>query len=211
MQVTFYFDPSCPFCWITSRWLLMVSGERDLTVDWQPFSLAIKNDELDAAKPDKTPFGDTHRAAHRVLRVIEAAVAQGASRIDLYSEFGKYFHIGGEAYDDALIAKVLDRKGLPAGLAQSADDEDFDEFLAQSILAATEVAGQDIGVPTIVFTAQDGTKSGYFGPVLQQLPEKDEALKLWDALSALARDPNFYELKRTRPDGNPDVASTAKC
>jgi hypothetical protein len=189
----------------------MVSGERDLKVDWQPFSLAIKNDELDGTKPDKTLHGDTHRAAHRVLRVIEAATAQGASRIDLYNEFGKYFHIGGDAYDDALIAKVLYQQSLPAELAEAAHDAGFDEVLAQSNLAAMNVAGQDIGVPTIIFTAQDGSKSGYFGPVLQQLPEKDQALKLWDSLSTLASDPNFYELKRARPEGNPDVASTAKC
>lgn len=189
----------------------MVSGERDLEIDWQPFSLALKNDELDDSKPDKTPHGDVHRSAHRVLRVIEAAAAKGADRIGLYNDFGKYFHIGGEPYDDALIAKVLDQQNLPADLAASADDAGFDEFLAQSNLAAMNVAGQDIGVPTIVFTAKDGTKSGYFGPVLQQLPEKGQALKLWDALSTLATDPNFYELKRQRPEGNPDVASTAKC
>lgn len=211
MKVAFYFDPCCPFCWITSRWLLMVSGQRELTVDWRPFSLALKNDEVDPSTPDKTEHGDMHRAAHRVLRVMLAAQAKGAKLIDLYTNFGIPYHLAGDAYDDALIAKVLAKHDLPAELVQAADDSSYDERLHDSIQAATAVAGQDIGVPTIVFTADDGSQSGFFGPVLQQLPDMDEALKLWDGLSQLASDTNFYELKRSRPSGNPDVYSTAKC
>ena len=76
---------------------------------------------------------------------------------------------------------------------------------------AISVAGEDIGVPTIVFELEDGTKTGYFGPVLQDLPDKEESLRLWDSLSVLATDKSFYELKRSRPAGVPDVYSTAKC
>lgn len=212
MQVTFYFDPCCPFCWITSRWLLMVSGQRDVTVDWQPFSLALKNDEVASGGHDKTEHGDMHRAAHRVLRVMLAAAKQHDARlIDLYSAFGIPYHLAGREYDDELIKEVLAKHDLPAELLQAADDASYDDQLQQSIAAATQVAGQDIGVPTIIFTAEDGSRNGYFGPVLQQLPDMDEALKLWDGLSQLAADSNFYELKRGRPDGDPNVASTAKC
>lgn len=211
MQISFYFDPCCPFCWITSRWLLMVSGERDLEVTWRPFSLALKNDELDPATPDKTEHGDMHRAAHRVLRVMLAAEDRGAKLIELYTAFGIPYHLAGDAYDDNLIAKVLERQGLPAALASAADDTSYDEQLAVSIKSATDVAGQDIGVPTIIFTATDGSQQGFFGPVLQELPGLEAALKLWDGLSLLASNKDFYELKRSRPDGQPDVASTAKC
>jgi predicted DsbA family dithiol-disulfide isomerase len=210
MTVTFYFDPCCPFCWITSRWLLMVQGERDITIDWRPFSLALKNDEVRGGH-DKTEHGDMHRAAHRVLRVILAAQKEGAKLIDLYTDFGMQYHLGGAAYDDALIAKILAKQNLSPELAKAADDSSYDETLQQSIDEATGVAGQDIGVPTIIFTADDGSKNGFFGPVLQQLPDKDDALKLWDGLSQLASDKNFYELKRSRPSGDPDVYSTAKC
>lgn len=214
MKVTFYFDPSCPFCWITSRWLLMVRGQRELEVNWRPFSLAIKNDELSGDKTKakgKTEHGELYRSSHRVLRVMQAAEAKGAALIDLYTDFGIAHHIAGDDFDDALIAHVLEKHGLPADLARAADDTSYDKQLAASIQSATDVAGQDIGVPTIVFTAADGSKSGFFGPVLQALPDLDEALKLWDGLSQLATDQNFYELKRSRPSGNPDVFSTAKC
>jgi predicted DsbA family dithiol-disulfide isomerase len=210
MKVDFYFDPSCPFCWITSRWLLMVGGERDVTVTWRPFSLALKNDEVRGGH-DKTEHGDLHRSAHRVLRVMLAAEANGAKLIDLYNDFGLNHHIGGRDFDDELITETLARHKLPAELATAADDAKYDAELADSIKSATAVAGQDIGVPTIVFTAEDGSRNGFFGPVLQTLPDKAEALKLWDGLKQLATDENFYELKRTRPSGNPDVFSTAKC
>lgn len=210
MDVTFYFDPCCPFCWITSRWLLMVSADRDIAIDWQPFSLALKNDEVRGGH-DKTAHGDMHRAAHRVLRVMLAAQKEGAKLIDLYTDFGNQYHLAGDAYDDALIAKILGQHNLPAGVTKAADDVSYDAALQKSIDEAVSVAGEDIGVPTIIFTAQDGIKNGFFGPVLQQLPDKDAALKLWDGLSQLASDKNFYELKRSRPSGDPDVYSTAKC
>lgn len=208
--MTFYFDPCCPFCWVTSRWLLMVSGQRDVTIDWQPFSLAIKNDEV-SGKKDKTEHGDMHRSAHRVLRVMLAAADQGAKLIDMYTDFGIAYHIGGSEFDDDLIRRTIAKHGLDKELAKAADDTSYDARLAESVKAATDVAGQDIGVPTIIFTAEDGSKNGFFGPVLQQLPTMDEALKLWDGLSQLATDSNFYELKRGRPDDGPDVYSTAKC
>lgn len=210
MEVTFYFDPCCPFCWITSRWLLMVSGERDIRIDWRPFSLALKNDEVRGGH-DKTEHGDMHRAAHRVLRVMLAAQKRGAKLIDLYTEFGMPYHLTGDAYDDALIHKILEMNNLPAETIDAADDTRYDQALQASIDEATSVAGHDIGVPTIIFTNQDGSKNGFFGPVLQQLPSKDAALKLWDGLSQLATDKNFYELKRSRPSGDPDVYSTAIC
>lgn len=209
MDVTFYFDPCCPFCWVTSRWLLLVSGQRDLKIDWRPFSLALKNDELDGQ--DHTKEAANHRAAHRVLRVMLAAEKHGADLGRLYTEFGKPFHLLDQAYDDSLITQALADLDLPADLLAAADDTAYDDKLASSLQTAIKVAGDDIGVPTIVFTADDGSKSGFFGPVLQQLPSEAAAFRLWDGLSQLAADSNFYELKRSRPGGKPDVFSTARC
>ena len=212
MKIAFYLDPSCPFCWITSRWLLIVEKHRDLEIDWRLFSLALKNDELNNTGNDKTLHGDSHRSSHRVMRVMKAAQTNyDASLIDLYSDFGMIFHVGEQAYNDQLISDILAKHNLPAELLASANDTSYDKLLSESIKSATDIAGQDIGVPTIVFTNDDGQEVGYFGPVLQELPGTEESLKIWDGLSNLATSGSFYELKRSRPSGQPDVFSTAKC
>jgi DSBA-like thioredoxin domain len=209
MNVDFYFCPSCPFCWITSRWLCMVSNDRNINITWKPFSLAIKNDTLHNNADSKYAAGS--RAAHRVLRVMLAAEKEKASLLDLYTEFGIQHFVVGLDYDHAMIKKILERKKLPVSLLKFADDEKLDAKIEASMKEAISIAGEDIGVPTIVFELKDGTKAGYFGPVLQDLPDKEESLRLWDGLSMLATDKSFYELKRSRPAGGPDVYSTAKC
>lgn len=206
MDIEFYFDPSCPFCWITSRWLIQVKDERHLNITWRPFSLAIKNGELDG-EHDKTKHSDIHRAAHRVLRVM---LASGAELGSLYTAFGMQKHIFGERYTDEVIKKVLAEQNLPATLLEAADDTGYDEALQKLLDGALDIVGNDVGVPTIIFNV-DGKKTGYFGPVLQRLPSVTESLKLWDGLQVLATNPDFYELKRTRPSGGPETASTAVC
>lgn len=205
-SIDFYFDPCCPFCWITSRWLLQVQDERDLDVTWRPFSLAMKNGEL--GNDENGKMGNAHRDAHRVHRVIEAAVEKGGSRIDLYTAFGRRFHVDHHDYDDALIAEVLTAQGLDADLAKAADDTAYDKALEAELGTAMDAAGDQVGVPLIVFTDESGERRGYFGPVLQSLPGKDDGLRIWDAVAALGPVTEFYELKRTRPQGMPDTAST---
>ncbi len=207
MKIVFYFDPSCPFCWITSRWLLTVTNERDVQVTWKPFSLAIKNELLD---PAADPHCKIHKSSHRVLRVMMAAKANhGASLIELYSWIGSKFHIDSQSYNDELIIAMLEAFTLPVQLLRAADDTSYDSELRESIQLATNVAGKDVGVPTIVFTNKNGDQQGFFGPVLQELPEKQAGLELWDGLSKIATNSSFYELKRSRPGGLPDVQSTA--
>lgn len=207
MNVTFYFDPTCPFCWITSRWLTAIAPQRDLTINWQPFSLALKTNHL-TPKPKESDYAASHRDSHRVLRVIEAAAAAGADRGKLYTDFGRAFHVDGTPYDDTAIMVALGINGLPAELADAADDTSWDAQLAASNEAALNIVGNDVGVPIIVFTRPDGTEAGFFGPVLQALPNDEDSLKLWDGLLQLALIPEFYELKRTRPAGMPDTGST---
>ena len=209
MNVTFYFDPSCPFCWITSRWLLIVSTERDVRIHWKPFSLALKNESL---KAEDDPHRESHQAANRVLRVMIAAQSiYGASLLDLYTASGIKHHVGGEAFNDSLISDLLAENSLPADLLKEADQTTYDKQLRDSLKSATKIVGDDVGVPTIVFNNQKGKQQGFFGPVLQELPTMLDALELWDGLSKLATNSSFYELKRSRPDSMPDVASTAKC
>ena len=211
-SIEFYFDPTCPFSWITSRWLLQVSAERDINVTWRQFSLALKNDEL-TPKDGDNAYVVAHRASHRVHRVILAAVRDhGASMIELYSEFGIRFHIMEREFDDEVILEVLAAKGLPASLLSFADDASLDADLQAEIDSAIDAAGKDIGVPTIVFTAADGERLGYFGPVLNALPDTMvESLAIWDGLEKLATVKSFYEIKRNRPGGGPEVFSAARC
>lgn len=208
MNVSFYFDPACPFCWVTSRWLLMASNKREITIDWHLFSLAIKNGELD---PDKEKSDFDHMPAHRVERVMLAAADAGASMLDMYTAFGIKHFLAGDEYDDEVIKSVLKQLNLDAALIDKANDKSLDERLKESTQEAVDIVGQDIGVPTIVFDTKDGKKTGFFGPVIQTLPEQDEAVELWDGIVKLVNNPNFYELKRGRPSGGPDVVSTAKC
>lgn len=207
MNVIFYFDPSCPFCWITSRWLESVAPQRDLTIDWRPFSLAVKNDELTPAD-NENPYAGYHRAAHRVLRVIEAAAPHGAERGKLYADFGKMMHVDGGNYDDAAIEIALGVNELPLSLVGAADDTSHDAALVASVDSALAIVGDDVGVPIIVLTQDDGTQTGFFGPVLQAMPDEQAALDLWDGLAKLTSVSDFYELKRTRPAGMPDTGST---
>lgn len=166
----------------------------------------MKNNELDG-EHNKTKHGVAHRDAHRVLRVM---MASGADLGQLYSAFGMQKHIFGEEFTDELIGKVLEEQKLPTDLLKAADDTKYDKMLRDSLNSAIEVVGDDVGVPTIIFEI-DGKRTGYFGPVLQKLPSVTESLKLWDGLQALATNPDFYELKRTRPAGGPETASTAIC
>lgn len=210
-NVEFYFDPGCPWCWVTSRWLLLVSNRRDINITWRPFSLALKNGALET-RDKESPYAAKHRAAHRVLRVMMAAKEKhDKPLIDSYSCFGTKHHTAGFDYDDEWITNVLEELELPAELIEAADDARYDEKLQAELQSAIDVVGEDVGVPTIIFTNDDDEKQGYFGPVIRELPEMDEALKLWDGLVNLATVKSFYEIKRSRPAGGPDTASTARC
>lgn len=210
-SIEFYFDPSCPFCWITSRWLLQVSKEREINITWRQFSLALKNNELEV-RGGESEHAAIHRDSHRVNRVISKAVTEhGASAAELYSEFGIRFHIMERAFDNEMIAEVLAERNLPADLLDATDDAGLDAGLQAEIDSAIEAAGGDIGVPTIVFMSKDGERLGYFGPVLSELPATvEESLALWDGLEKLGAVKSFYELKRSRSSG-PNVFSAARC
>ena len=207
-RIEFYFDPSCPWCWVTSRWLTEVSQHRDISIEWLPFSLAIKNGELDG--DDVTGHLDTHTIAHRVLRTIEAIHANdGIDRGTLYSAFGRAYFIDKTLDDDNFMPAVLKQLGLDSDYIAQADNTEHDTTLTQHMKNAIEIVGDDVGVPLIIFVNEKGEKQGYFGPVLQGLPETQEGLDLWDGLSRLGSSSHFYELKRART-GRSKVKSTLR-
>lgn len=209
-KVEFYFDPGCPWCWVTSRWLLLVNEHREMEVTWRPFSLAMKNGSLE--KEEDSPYAAVHRASHRVLRVMMAAHKHHKlPLIDSYTLFGIKHHVAGFDYDKEWTINTVNELGLPKEISEAADDTSYDELLAAELQSAVDVVGEDVGVPTIVFTTPGGEKQGYFGPVIREVPELDEALRLWDGLANLATVSSFYELKRSRPSGGPNTSSNANC
>lgn len=197
-RISFYFDPSCPWCWITSRWLTEVQTQRDIETEWLPFSLAMKNGELDGN--DVTGHLDTHSIAHRVLRVVEAIHAkEGIDRGELFTEFGKSYFIDPELGDEDFFGAVLQRMGLPLDYLDELANTEHDTALRQHLDDAIELGAEDLGVPLIVFDTEDGERVGYFGPVLRRLPTPERGLEIWDSLYTIAAGPDFYELKRSRP------------
>jgi len=211
MNIQFYFDPSCPWCWITSRWLHQVSTKRDITVEWLPFSLAIKNNELNG--DNETPYSGSHVASHKVLQAIEVMIDMDDSltRFDLYSAYGKRHFVDGVKYEDIDLKDICTELNIATGndAAREAISSYDDSLLEEHVKNATDIVGSDVGVPLIIFENDDGGKQGYFGPVLQTLPSEQEGLDLWDGLSKLATSKHFYELKRGR-DSGPDVESTKR-
>lgn len=192
-SVEFWFDPSCPWCWMTSRWASEVSEVRGFPITWHPISLAILNEGHDHG-----PHSEHHRQGHRMGRVIAAAArAHGADVVaQLYTEFGTRVHPGGRSDIDAIIAEALAAAELPATLLTSADDDSFDEELRSNTDHAMKIAGPNVGVPIISI---DGV--AFFGPVVTPAPTGETALRLWDGIYAAASVPGFYELKRGRTAG----------
>jgi len=198
VHVTFWFDPSCPFCWMTSRWLVAVAPERELEVDWQPISLLLKNET-----PADSPYFAASARGHALLRVVQAVrAAGGEERIgDLYTAFGRRFH--NERDRDFDVAAVLDELGLDPTLAAAVDDESFDDGIRAAMAEGLELIGADVGTPLIaVGTGEE--RVGLFGPVITRFPEPEAGLRLWDGFVAMAETDGFYELKRSRT-GGPDL------
>jgi len=213
MIIDFYFDPSCPFCWLTSRWLLRVATQRDITINWLLFSLAVKNLEINHDENENGSSTFNHLPAHRLERVMLAVDREKVinnSLLNMYTAFGQRHFLGGDDYDDQTIVSVLKQLKLDPDFSKFADDLTLDDELIKSTEAAVAIVGADIGVPTIVFCDDNGQKTGFFGPVIQSLPDMDQALELWDGLVKLFNTKDFYELKRGRPESGPDVMSTSK-
>lgn len=206
MQVRFYFDPLCPWCWITSFWVDEVVDHRDLQVDWRPISLKVRNEDKDLPRDHEKEVAEPVERSFRLLRVVEALRAGGHQDQvrDVYVEFGRHFHHD-ESGMDFDVAAALATAGADPSFASAYDDAKWDDAVRTSTREAEEVAGDDVGTPIVAFDV-DGVWKGFFGPVLPSVPRGEEALKLWDGLRALVEVDGFYELKRTRTVG-PDMAS----
>jgi hypothetical protein len=204
-DINFYFDPLCPFAWMTSKWVRPVTAQRDYTVDWRFISLRMINADVDYDSHFPAGYEAGHTAGLRLLRVAARTRAEHGRQ----AVGPLYEAIGTQAFDSAaapalgpeergsreFVESLLERVGLPAGLADALDDASWDGELRAETDEALALTGKDVGTPIIHFGPPRGT--AFFGPVISRLPSDQEAIRLWDHVVGLASFPGFAELKRS--------------
>lgn len=194
----FWFDPLCPWAWMTSRWMLEVEKVRPVEVRWHVMSLAVLNEN----RLDELPEGyaELLRTAWGPVRVCIAAEQRYGSEVlgPLYTALGTRFHNRGLERTRETIVDALAEAGLPAELADAADSDAYDERLRASHKEGIDLVGQDVGTPVIAVPGPDGAQIAFFGPVVTPAPKGEEAARLWDGTLMVASIPGFYEIKRTR-------------
>ncbi|GEB50931.1 MULTISPECIES: DsbA family protein [Streptomyces] len=197
----FWFDPACPWAWMTSRWMLEVEKVRDVRVRWRVMSLSVLNEN----RLDELPaeYADFNRRAWGPVRVCIAAEQQhGAEALGpLYTALGMRVHNGGREWSRELIEEALEEAGLPRSLADAADSTEYDKALRASHDEGIGLVGQEVGTPVIAVPGPEGGRIAFFGPVVTPAPRGEAAARLWDGTLMVASTPGFFELKRTRDVG----------
>jgi protein-disulfide isomerase-like protein with CxxC motif len=193
--VQFWFDPLCPWAWITSRWMLEVEKVRPVRTDWRIMSLAYLNLIQHEGKGLTEEYLEGMKKAWGPIRVVAAAAQDRGQDIlgPLYTAIGTRFHVEGRRQDPQVIPDALAEVGLPASLAGAAGSEEFDQLIKDSHNEAFDEVGIDVGTPVIRIAG-----STIFGPVVTPIPRGEAAGKLWDGVALVTATDGFFELKRTR-------------
>lgn len=203
--VEVFVDPSCPWAWITSRWMAEVAPARELSLTWRSYCLEIRDDygvapSMPEEYRERALAG--HALSHRMLRIFEAARAEsGEVAVDaLYTEWGRRFFLGGKQArtdgGDTLLSDCLSGCGLSADLVGAADAEKWDEPIVSAMEVAYAFGGPKTQTPTIVVRVP--TAYGFKGPVMAPAPRGEAAIRLWDAIAVIAQEPGFFEITRPR-------------
>ena len=189
--VDFWFDPLCPWAWITSRWMLEVENQRPVKVRWHVMSLAVLNEGRDLSEH----YQEVMRQAWGPVRVAIAAEQKSGPGVllPLYTALGNRFHHEKAPKDRATIEAALTEAGLPAGLVDAMESTEYDEALRASHAEGIERVGYEVGTPII---SVNGTS--IFGPVVSPIPRGEAAARLWDGVMLVTATDGFFELKRSR-------------
>ncbi len=205
-DVDFFWDPVCPWAWLTSRWVVNVMAERPMEVDWRFIALRIVNEDRDYEKEFRPGYERGHTRGLEMLRV--AAALRERAGVDAvlpyYTAVGEALHLHKRHTDfdePAGHESVLRDLGHPVTLASAALEIGYDVVIREETAEALRRTGGNIGTPVLTFGPPDGPS--FFGPVINKAPEGAAAVELWEAVVALGSNPNFSELKRSlrgRPD-----------
>lgn len=203
-DLDFYFDPVCPFAWMTSKWVRQVAGQRDYEVEWRFISLRLLNADVDYATHFPPDYERGHTAGLELLRVAAALRSDhGPGAVGLL-----YQALGTEIFDSppgregdlrrdpkGFVTPILASLGLPTALRDAISDTSLDAEIQAETDRALELTGRDVGTPILHFDPPEGT--ALFGPVISRLPDPADGVALWDHVIALARFGGFAELKRS--------------
>ena len=211
----FYFDPVCPFAWMTSKWVRIVAAQRDYRVDWRFISLRILNAHIDYAAHFPPEYEAGHTAGLRLLRVAARVRAQqGRDAVGpLYQAMGTRIFDTSREIDPLsaagqgsreMLEPLLHDVGLASEFLDALDDASLDDEIRAETDEALTLTGRDVGTPILHFQPPDGT--AFFGPVISRLPSAEDAGELWDHVIALASFPGFAEMKRSLRE-RPQLAS----
>jgi hypothetical protein len=201
--VDFWFDPVCPWTWLTSRWMLEVRKTRHVDVTWHVMSLAVLNEgRLDQLPPQNRELMSHAWAPVRVLMAAQEALGPGVLE-PLYTALGTQYFLLDQPKTHATLQAALREAGLPQHLVEAGDKDALDPALRRSHEEGINLVGQEVGSPIIAIPGPDpgAGKTAFFGPVVNPTPTGEQAALLWDSVLALASLRGFYEIKRTRTDG----------
>lgn len=189
--IDFWFDPSCPWAWLASRWVLEVEQQRPIEPRWHVMSLYILNEDKDLPE-------DYRKLLNESLGPVRVCVAAGQKygsdvMLPLYTALGNRIHHDKRPKDREMIAEALSEAGLSADLAYFAESTAYDDALRESHEEGINRVGYEVGTPVITV---EGVS--FFGPVVTPVPRGQDAAKLWDGVLLVAGTDGFYELKRSR-------------
>ncbi len=201
-DVRFWFDPVCPFAWLTSTWVRTVQAQRGLNVEWRFISLRLLNTHVDYDAHFPPEYEDGHTAGLRMLRVFaHVRDDHGPDAVArLYPAVSsRVFDVPPSDYEptdlDALVRAALEECELPAALVACLDDTTRDVQIQAETDEALALTGKDVGTPILHVAPPEG--AAFFGPVISRLPSDEDAVRLWDHVVGLATFPGFAELKRS--------------